>query len=344
MRVAIVNDLKIATETLRRVVTGDPKHSIAWTASDGAEAIRKCQADRPDIILMDLIMPGLDGAQTTKEIMHLSPCPILVVTATVSGNYSLVYDALGFGAFDAINTPSAKPDGTIEGSKELLTKLTRVKSTLTEQAASFAPLKTPQHSQKTPGQSNLNYVLLGASTGGPQAILTILQQMGSLPQASIWIAQHIGNEFALGLTEWLTQRVGVSVRIAQPHESFHQPGIFLLPSEPCLYVGADRRLNASRTTGEIVHTPDINQFFSSIAGNGIGPGIAALLTGMGNDGAQGLLELRQAGWYTLAQDEATSTVYGMPQAAKQLGAAHQVLPLNLIGSSIRSLIQNMRTQ
>ena len=342
MRVAIVNDLKIATETLRRAVISDSQHTVAWTASDGAEAIRKCQSDRPDVILMDLIMPGLDGAQTTKEIMKQSPCPILVVTATVSGNYSLVYDALGFGAYDAVNTPTLKPDGTVEGGKELLNKIARVKCTLAERAPTTAHTNSSNNTPTRPAESNLNYVLLGASTGGPQAILTILQQLGALPQTSIWIAQHIGNEFATGLTEWLSQRVGSSVRIAKPQDSIEQVGTFLLPSEPLLIVGPNRRLVTTRTIGNVVHTPDINRFFSSLASSGIRPGIAALLTGMGSDGAQGLLELRQCGWYTLAQDQTTSTVYGMPQVAKQIGAAHQVLPLNLIGSTIRSSIQNMR--
>lgn len=342
MRVAIVNDLKIATETLRRAVTSDPQHTIAWTASDGNEAIRKCQTDRPDVILMDLIMPGLDGAQTTKEIMKQSPCPILVVTATVSGNYSLVYDALGFGAYDAINTPTLKADGSVEGSKDLLTKIARVKCTLAERPSSNTANNNSLGSAATKTGNNLNYVLLGASTGGPQAILTILQQLGTLPQTSIWIAQHIGNEFATGLAEWLSQRSGNPVKIAKLLDSIEQAGVFLLPSEPALVVGADRRLAMARGTSNIVHTPDINRFFSSVASSGIYPGIATLLTGMGSDGAQGLLELRQCGWYTLAQDQATSTVYGMPQVAKQIGAAHQVLPIHLIGSTIRSSIQNMR--
>lgn len=341
MRVAIVNDLKIATETLRRAVTSEPQHTIAWTASDGAEAVRKYKTDRPDLILMDLIMPGMDGAQATKEIMQHSPCPILVVTATVSGNYSLVYDALGFGAYDAVNTPTLKPDGSVEGSKELLSKINRVKCSLAERPPTTTTSSSPTTRTSSPG-SNLNYVLLGASTGGPQALLTILQQMGTLPQTSVWLAQHIGNEFATGLSEWLSQRIGTQVRIAKPNDSIEQAGIFLLPSEPLLVVGHDRRLQTSRVAANLIHTPDINHFFSSIASCGLRPGVAALLTGMGSDGAQGLLELRQCGWHTLAQDQATSTVYGMPQVAKQIGAAHQVLPLNLIGSTIRSSIQNVR--
>lgn len=341
MRVAIVNDLKIATETLRRAVTSDPQHTIAWTASDGAEAVRKYKTDRPDLILMDLIMPGMDGAQATKEIMQHSPCPILVVTATVSGNYSLVYDALGFGAYDAVNTPTLKPDGSVEGSKELLSKINRVKCSLAERPPTTTTTNSPTTRTSSPG-SNLNYVLLGASTGGPQALLTILQQMGTLPQTSVWLAQHIGNEFATGLSEWLSQRIGTQVRIAKPNDSIEQAGIFLLPSEPLLVVGHDRRLQTTRVAANLIHTPDINHFFSSIASCGLRPGVAALLTGMGSDGAQGLLELRQCGWHTLAQDQATSTVYGMPQVAKQIGAAHQVLPLNLIGSTIRSSIQNVR--
>lgn len=343
MRVAIVNDLKIAIEALRRAVTSDPQHEIAWTAIDGNDAIRKCQTDRPDIILMDLIMPGLDGAQTTQEIMRRTPCPILVVTATVTGNYSLVYDALGYGAYDAVNTPSLASNGTVQGATELLAKIAKVKNSLAERPLRSASDQTTIRPSTSPLSVGNNIVLLGASTGGPQALLTILQEVSRLKNTSIWIAQHIGSDFLQGLAEWLAQRVGAPVRIAKLGDGLDSAGIFLLPSEPTLVVGSNQQLQIARHTPPPVHTPDINQFFHSVAHHSGKRGIAALLTGMGSDGAHGLLSLRQAGWYTIAQDETTSTVYGMPQVAKQLGAAHQIMPLPSIGASISTFIQNSRS-
>jgi len=105
MRIAIVNDLRIATEALRRVVCSRPDNRVAWTAASGQEAVRKCEQDPPDVVLMDLVMPGMNGAEATREIMRRRPCPILVVTATVAGNYALVCEALSHGAYDAVATP-----------------------------------------------------------------------------------------------------------------------------------------------------------------------------------------------------------------------------------------------
>ena len=116
MRIGIVNDLKAACEALRRVVDSLPDHEVVWTASDGVEAIAMAKRDRPDLILMDLLMPHMDGAQATRQIMAAAPCAILVVTATVSGNISLVYDAMGYGALDAVDTPMLGPAGEVRAS------------------------------------------------------------------------------------------------------------------------------------------------------------------------------------------------------------------------------------
>src|SRR3989442_12517502 len=126
MRIAIVNDMLIAVEALRRVVSGAPGYQVAWMARDGAEAVVKCAADTPDLILMDLIMPGLDGVEATRQIMMESPCAILVVTATVSGNAPKVFEAMGFGALDAVNTPVLGAHGKLEGATALLNKIATI--------------------------------------------------------------------------------------------------------------------------------------------------------------------------------------------------------------------------
>ena len=125
MRVGIVNDLAVACEALRRVVARDPAMSVAWTARDGAEAVERARRDRPDLVLMDLIMPRMDGVEATRLIMRESPCPILVVTATVTGNAALVYEALGAGALDAVNTPTFGPGAAVAGGEELLERMRR---------------------------------------------------------------------------------------------------------------------------------------------------------------------------------------------------------------------------
>src|SRR6187402_1143190 len=123
MKIAVVNDLAVATEAIRRVLATAKEHQLVWTARDGAEAVSRCAADRPDLILMDLIMPVMDGVEATRRIMAASPCAILVVTASVDGNFGRVYDALGAGALDAVNTPTLMGPGGAAGAKALLAKI-----------------------------------------------------------------------------------------------------------------------------------------------------------------------------------------------------------------------------
>ena len=142
MRVAIVNDLAVACEALRRALASDPSLTVAWVARDGAEAVQCAKRDRPDLVLMDLVMPKLDGVAATREIMRVAPCPILVVTATVSGNAALVYEALGAGALDAVNTPTLGGAGGVAGAEELVRRLRRV-ARLADALDVLRPLPAP---------------------------------------------------------------------------------------------------------------------------------------------------------------------------------------------------------
>ena len=126
MRIGIVNDLRLAREALRRAVDSEPRHRVAWTASDGAEAVERNREDRPDLILMDLIMPVVDGVEATRRIMNVCPCPIVVVTSSVSGHMGRVYEAMGLGALDAVDTPELGPTGDLAGAKVLLDKIQTV--------------------------------------------------------------------------------------------------------------------------------------------------------------------------------------------------------------------------
>jgi two-component system response regulator WspF len=309
MRVAIVNDSALALETLRRLIAGDARHTIAWTARDGQEAIRRCAEDRPDVVLMDLVMPVLNGAEATRRIMQGTPCAVLVVTSTVAGNFDLVCQALSFGAFDAVTTPVLGGGANSKAGSELLAKLDsvdRVNRHLRSAAPTANPVAgnrvQPYSSVAATSQAVVPLVAIGASTGGPVALETILCSWPAAFPAAVVVAQHIGTDFAGSLADWLDQRAKLSVRLAVAGDR-PQPGVVLVAN------GAQH----------LVMT---------------GPAVAVLLTGIGRDGAEGLLQLHQAGWHTVAQDEASSVVYGMPHAAKQIGAATNVLPLDRIGPHI----------
>ncbi|MGD0516243.1 MAG: chemotaxis-specific protein-glutamate methyltransferase CheB [Thermoguttaceae bacterium] len=343
MRIAIVNDLRTATEVLRRVVYSHSDYSVAWTAANGEEAVRQCEKDPPDCILMDLLMPGMNGAEATRQIMQHFPCPILVVTATVAGNYSLVCEALGYGAFDAVSTPVLGNLPPAQAGAPLLAKLThvdKIRSRIDAQAeSSTPPIPVAKHLQ---GEiSQLQLVAIGASTGGPNALQTILSKWPKDFPASVIIAQHISADFADPLAAWLSNHCQLTVRTARDGDR-PQAGVVLV-------AGTDDHL-VMRPDGVFIYTkdpidnpfrPSVDVLFKSLARHWLRPSIAVLLTGIGQDGASGLLDLRRGGWHTIAQDQRTSVVYGMPQAASQLNAAVQVLPVGEIGIDIAARVKNL---
>ena len=203
MRVAIVNDLALAREVLRRLVLSVSGYTVAWTAADGAEAVDRAAHDRPDVILMDLVMPVMDGVEATRRIMAGSPCPILLVTSSVSGNFNKVYEAMGHGGLDAVNTPTLGPDGQVRDSEGLLARLARLGRS--RRGFSMPPLGVP-----TPcaGRAHSTIavppvVALGASTGGPEALAQVLGVFPPNLPAAVVVVQHIGPEFIPSLAQWL---------------------------------------------------------------------------------------------------------------------------------------------
>jgi two-component system response regulator WspF len=344
MRIGIVNDVALAREALRRVVLSSSEHEVAWTANDGTQAVALARADRPDLILMDLFMPGTDGVDATRLIMGESPCAILVVTATISGHLSKVYQAMGYGALDAIDTPTLGANGEIRGAAMLLHKI-EIIGKLVGKAANR---QNDQHGPAVPPISALHcsraekaldpLVILGASTGGPAALAEVLSRLPTALAAGIIIVQHVDASFAPGLGQWLSEQSRRPVTLASEG---HQPAageILLAASEMHLVLGGDCRLHYCDEPRDSSYRPSVDVFFASTARNWPRPGVAVLLTGMLRDGASGLLSLRNRGWRTIAQDETTSVVWGMPKAAVELGAAELVLPVRQIAEAIVKLV------
>jgi two-component system response regulator WspF len=347
MRIAIVNDLALAREVLRRLVLSVPGHSIAWMAENGQEAVRRAVQDRPDIILMDLIMPILDGVEATRRIMTDAPCPILLVTSSVTGNFNMVYRAMGHGGLDAVNTPTLGPDGTIrdgEGILARISKLARAQQLAGAQSAERgAPSGAAPGSALGARRSALPIMALGASTGGPEALARIITALPAGLPAGVVIIQHIAADFAPSLAHWLQGFSALPVRLAQEGDAIKPGEILLAGTNDHLVLHPDRRLAYTVDPVDYPYRPSVDVFFHSLASSWPGLGVAALLTGMGNDGARGLLQLRRLGWHTIAQDQASSVVYGMPRAAVDLRAACQVLPLDQIPAALVDQVEKIRT-
>lgn len=333
MRIGIVNDLRLAVESLRRTVAGIPGATVAWVAEDGAQAVARCAADRPDLILMDMIMPVMDGVEATRRIMSATPCPILVVTATVEGNAGKVFEALGAGALDAVATPGLAQGGGVTNAEALIRKVRTIqmlagdRSVAAPQPAASAP-RPRVHSAIAP------LVAIGASTGGPLAVATVLKALPCPAPWPIVVVQHVDPEFAPGLAAWLAGETGHVTQIAAAGEPLAPGRVLIAASGDHLVVNSRGLIGYTPVPASLPYRPSVDVFFESLIAAGAGAGVAAVLTGMGRDGAAGLARLRAAGWHTIAQDKATSVVWGMPGACVELGAAVETLPIDDVGGAI----------
>lgn len=340
MRIAIVNDVMLAAEAVRRVILSAPGHEVAWIAHDGLEAVQLCAQDRPDLILMDLLMPKLDGVEATRRIMASTPCPVVVVTASVGRNASRVFDAMGAGAIDAVSTPVLEHPRAREGAQALLAKIETIHRLIGGDGRTAA--SNPKGIPAQAGREHL-LVTLGASAGGPAALAKVLASLPAHFRAPIVVIQHVDVQFARGLAEWLGSQTRLQVRLARHGDSPEAGTVLLAGRDNHLVFTSPAHLGYTRQPADCSYRPSVDVFFHSAARFWKGDIIAALLTGMGRDGAEGLRALHERGCHTIAQDAATCAVYGMPKAAAELQAASEILALERIGPRLLALL-TQRTQ
>ncbi len=321
MRIGIVNDVRVAASVVERIVARSGRHSVCWVARSGSEAVDLCARDRPDLVLMDLVMPGIGGAEATRQIMQRSPCAILLVTATIDANEARIFEALGHGALDVVRTPVMAGLGDGTPAQVLLAKIDEMERRIAGLSAEAGePCERP-------------LVCIGASSGGPKALATILRDLPGDFGAPLLVVQHLDAEAAKGFCDWLRPHGRLRVRGAEAGET-PQPGtVHVATSRDHLVLTGDGRL--AYTPEPLARCrPSIDVLFRSVAGRWKGGGTGVLLTGAGEDGAAGLLALREAGFHTIAQDEATSAVGEMPRAAISLGAACEVLAAGRIAAAL----------
>jgi chemotaxis response regulator CheB len=334
MKIGIVNDLPIAAEALRRTVALKPEHKVVWVAHNGAQAVASCAAETPDLILMDLIMPGIDGVEATRRIMAATPCAILVVTASVGANSLRVFEAMGYGALDAVDTPVlGSGHGAAEqsnGAALLLAKIDSIGKLIGD--ISNAPSALAR--EGTLPTSGRRLVAIGASAGGPSALAAVLSGLPRDFPAAIVIIQHIDAQFAAAMATWLAERCALPVRLAREDDHLISGTVALAGTNDHLVLKTADRLGYTPEPRDDAYRPSVDVFFQSVCRLWPGEVAGVLLTGMGRDGAQGLKALRVKGHYTVAQDRASSAVYGMPKAAAALDAAVDVLPLARIASRL----------
>jgi chemotaxis response regulator CheB len=324
MNIAIVNDSPTALRALEIIVSREADLKVIWLARDGAEAVQKCQAQLPDLILMDIYMPVMDGIEATRQITKHTPCPILIVTASVDAHVGAVFEAMGAGAMDAVATPALE---RAEGRRVLLEKI-RSLFAITGIAHSGHRSSRDAHQL-----TSTTCVLIGASAGGPAALMDILSELPTDLGTGLVIIQHVDTRFASELASWLGTRAPLPVRLAEEGDTVHNAEVLIAKGGYHLTFGRDGNLRYTDHP-QLSYQPSIDVMFESALKYGPRRLLGIILTGMGRDGSKGLKQLCLAGHRTIAQDEATSAIYGMPRAAAEIGAAREILPLPKIAERI----------
>ncbi|MGF6486570.1 chemotaxis response regulator protein-glutamate methylesterase [Pseudomonas frederiksbergensis] len=326
MKIAIVNDMPMAVEALRRALAFEPAHEVVWVAGNGAEAVQRCAEYTPDLILMDLIMPLMDGVEATRRIMAKTPCAIVIVTVDREQNMPRVFEAMGYGALDVVDTPAIGGDNPQEAAAPLLRKIMNIGWLIGDHSNRVRSAPSPhRHSS-----SRQHLVAIGSSAGGPAALEVLLKGLPRDFSAAIVLVQHVDQVFAAGMAEWLASASGLNVRLAQEGEPPRSGTVLLAGTNHHIRLLKNGTLAYTAEPVNEIYRPSIDVFFESVASYWSGDAVGVLLTGMGRDGAQGLKLMRQQGYLTIAQDQHSSAVYGMPKAAAAINAAVEVRPLDKI--------------
>lgn len=340
IEVVIIDDSLVAREMLAQILSTDPAIQIVGMAVDGQDGVDMVARLKPDLVTMDIHMPRMDGIEATEQIMAFTPTPILVVSSSVHGEgMGAAFDALAAGALEVIKKPEPRDWADLERiGREVIRKVkilskVRVITHIRGRRGMLdrAVLRVPP--RVTGGRS---IVAIGSSTGGPSALLTVLCPLPAEFPLPIVIAQHIAEGFIPGLVGWLNGACSVSVKAAEDGQEL-EPGVaYFAPTGRNLKVSGGAMHFAAPEKGQL-YIPSADTLLASVAESHGTHGIGVLLTGMGADGARGLKAMRDAGAATIAQDEATSTVFGMPKSAIELGAADKVLAVQDVAGEILRL-------
>jgi two-component system chemotaxis response regulator CheB len=347
IQVLVVEDSSIARELLTRILAADPDICVAGYAKDGEEALAALKRFTPDVITMDIHMPGIDGYETTRRIMETVPVPIIIVSASYDAeDVTKAFRAMEAGAVAVVDKP---PGPTAPNHEKLAHKLVQMVKAMAE----VRVVKRWAHARQTirgTGAPSLLWsetsavptaiqlVAIGASTGGPPVLQRILEGLPKPFPVPILIVQHISAGFVEGLATWLTQRCGLLVCVARDGERMVAGQAHIAPDGVHMRVSSGGWLICAPDPPVNGLRPAVSQLFRSVADVYGKSAVGILLTGMGRDGADELKLMRGCGAVTIAQDQETSVVHGMPGAAVQIGAAMHVLSPERIVEMLRELV------
>jgi two-component system chemotaxis response regulator CheB len=363
IRVLVADDSTFMCKVLKEIINADPQLEVAGQARDGREAVALAESLKPDVITMDINMPHLDGLQATELIMSRHPRPIVIVSSESREGAVSTLRALELGAIDFVPKPSNGIDLDMRNVREELTRKlkmaakvhvvrTATRANVASSAPAAAPISTygsasaPVAKRAAPtetGGGKTPVVVIAASTGGPAAVMRVV---GSLPkglQAAILLVLHMPPAFTQPFTAQLSEVSVLPVKEAEQNETMQPGTIYLCPGSHHVRMSFTGKINLDSGDRIDGYRPCADAAIESVAAHTRAATVAVVLTGMGNDAAKGVKFAKAAGGYVIAQDEATSVIFGMPAEAIKTGAVDEVLPLEEIGRAIERRVAQLRT-
>lgn len=348
IRVLIVEDSVVVAEFLGHIIDSDPALRVVGNVRNGLEALRAVESLKPDVITMDIAMPVMDGYEATRRIMETHPVPIVIVSLSIDpAQVATTVRALEAGALAAVPKPLGIGHPDYQQAADALVRTVKLMSEVKvvrrwpmhHKAAPWQSPASLTENMCDSGRKDIKVVAMGASTGGPSVLQTILSGLPENYPASVLVVQHISPGFIEGFAESLSLSCRLSVRIPGDGEILMPGTIYLAPDGAHMEVSVGGRVKLSESPLENGIRPSISCLFRSVA-TVFGPcAVGVLLTGMGNDGAEGLKLMREKGAITIAQDGASCVVFGMPAEAIRLGAALHVFSPDQIASFLAKLMR-----
>jgi len=340
IRVLVIEDSPTMRILLKNILESDADLKVIGMAPNGEEGVRQALALKPDIITMDIHMPGMDGFEATRRIMEQRPTPIVIVSSSVESSEVLItFNAMQAGALEVIEKPAATTHPDFAALRARLITTVKLMSEV-KVIRRYRSHSSARSRGEEGARAVQPYALLavGASTGGPAALNTLFKGLPADFPLPVVVVQHMTIGFTAGLAAWLQLESPLKVKVAAEGE-YLQPGTIYFAPDDTHIQAMNRGLLGLSKAPPVSHVrPSATVLFESVARVYGGEAIGVLLTGMGDDGARGLKAMHDRGAATIAQDEATSAVYGMPKVAVELGGANQVLPLPQIAGAVLALV------
>lgn len=335
IKVLVVDDSALARELIRAILTTDPGVTVIGEAADGQQAVAKVRELHPDIVTMDIEMPVMDGLQAIERIMAATAVPILVVTTRADAHTA--YAAISKGALDLV----VKPDVNLEDAREFIDKLKLLSriNVITHVAGRRAARDGAMAVKKAPrpvpvARTSDRIVAVASSTGGPEALSVILSRLPAELPCPIVVAQHISDGFVTGMVEWLNKLSKLHVKVASDGERVAAGTVYVSPSEKHMQIAGGQRIAFLERHPKDIYRPSCDTLLSSVAAEYGSRSVGVILTGMGSDGVMGMRRIREAGGTTIAQDEETAVIFGMPKVAIESGCIQKILPFTEISDEI----------